>query len=125
MPEPRRRKTEDEIKRLDAVRNSPLALALSCAVPLRIMEYERSGGPTEVDYERCRGYGDLLGEKGDILQFRGGKPGETAKVFNALADGLAVMAFCPGGVTFCGTRYHARAAQTTFAPSQTDQQGNL
>lgn len=88
--------------------DSPLAIAASAAVPLRIAEYRARGGPSGEDFRRCREvYSQLLAEKGDVLQYRGKKQGESAAVFNALVDGLAVMAFCPGGVKFCGTRYQA------------------
>jgi hypothetical protein len=84
-----------------------LAIALSAAVPLRILEYERSGGPSPDDVERARRYANVLAEKGDRLLFRSKKPGETADMFNGLADAVAVMAFCPGGVTTFGQHYEA------------------
>jgi hypothetical protein len=84
-----------------------LALALAAAVPLRIAEYERGLGPQDWDRRRAKGFADVLAEKGDVLQY-GGKKGEAAALFNRLADALAVMAFQPGGVRFCGTRYEGR-----------------
>lgn len=50
---------------------------------------------------------DLIGGKGDVFQFSGGKKGEIAKVFAAVARGLAVLALQPGGVTFDGIKYQA------------------
>lgn len=44
---------------------------------------------------------------GDVLMYRGGKRGDTARVFNALARGLAIAAYQPGGVTFAGLRWDA------------------
>lgn len=90
-----------------AIANHPLAISAACAVPLRIAEYRAKGGPTEADRERVRGHSQLLAEKGDVLQMGGGKKGEAARVFNALVDGLAVLAFQPGGVRFAGQRYEA------------------
>lgn len=92
-----------------------LTISLSTAVPLRIMEYKQRGGPTEEDRERTRAFAEVLGEKGDILQFRGAKKGETAAVFNGLADAIAVLAFCPGGVKFRGERWEANPEPTTDA----------
>lgn len=85
---------------------SLLAITLSAAVPLRIAEYEAAGGPSDSDRERARSASRLIAEKGDVLQY-GGRKGEAAELFNVLADALAVLAFCPGGVEFCGTRYQA------------------
>lgn len=85
-----------------------LCVSLSAAVPLRILEYQSRGGPSDSDFERVRGYAEILGEKGDILQFRSKKKGETAEIFNKVADGLAVMAFCPGGVKFRELRFEAK-----------------
>lgn len=93
-----------------------LSISLSAAVPLRIIDYKRQGGPTDDDRERARRTGHLIAEKGDVLQFRGKKKGEAAEIFNALADGLAVLAFCPGGVKFLGHHWDA----TTEAKGPTD-----
>ena len=87
--------------------DSPLAIAISMAVPLWIAEYRARGGPTGADLERARGFSRLIGEKGDRLLHRSKVAGEVAQVFNALAEGIAVLAFCPGGVRFCGQRYQA------------------
>lgn len=86
-----------------------LELSLSAAVPLRIAEYVKRGGPTDDDRRRTREFAPTLGAKGDILQYRGAKKGETAAVFNQLADALAVLAFCPGGVRFGGSHYIAKS----------------
>lgn len=86
----------------------PLAIAVSAAVPLLILEYRAAGGPTDDDRERARRAAQVVAEKGDVLQYRG-RSGEAAAVFNALVDGLAVLAFCPGGVRFCGHHFEAVA----------------
>lgn len=36
------------------------------------------------------------------------KRGELGKVFNALAQGLALLAFCPGGVVFAGHHFEVK-----------------
>jgi hypothetical protein len=37
----------------------------------------------------------------------GKKPGETAKVFNALAESIGVLSFAPGGVTAFGNHWES------------------
>lgn len=39
----------------------------------------------------------------------GKKAGGLAKAFNAIAQGLALIAFCPGGVVFGGHHFEARS----------------
>ena len=82
-----------------------LRIALSAAVPLRIMALHARGGPSDFDVRMAREGSQLIGEKGDLLMFRGGKLGETAQVFTVLVESLAVLAFCPGGVTFLGEHW--------------------
>lgn len=42
-----------------------------------------------------------IASKGDVLMF-GGKKGEAGRLFNLLAEGLAILALiADGGVTFC------------------------
>lgn len=87
------------------IANSPLAIALSAAVPLHIGVLEGKGGPSQQDYEAARSFASELGEHGDILLYRGKKQGETAALFNKLARATAVLSFCPGGVKIFGTLY--------------------
>lgn len=86
--------------------NDLLAIVMSAAVPLRIAELRAAGGPSEDDISRARSFAHTLAEEGDTLQF-GGRKGRAAELFNSLAHALAVLSFCPGGVTFCGQRYEA------------------
>lgn len=92
-----------------------LSISLSAAVPLRIAVYVNQGGPRVEDVERARRFAHVLGEKGDILQYRGKKPGQSAEVFNGLADALAIMAFCPGGVKVFGLHFQADLPGETHA----------
>lgn len=85
----------------------PLSIALSAAVPLWIAEIRRKGGPDAEDMEACRRFSDELAEHGDLLQYRGGRPGQTADLFNNFAYCLAVMSFCPGGVRFAGNHWES------------------
>ena len=85
-----------------------LRIALSAAVPLCIVAAQARGGPKDVDWQIVQETGDLLGAKADLLMFLGEKFGETARVFNALAASLAILAFCPGGVTFLGEHWEVQ-----------------
>ena len=82
-----------------------LKIAMQAAIPLHIMHLQEIGGPTTQDIEAARATADLLGEKGDILLFGGGKKGEAADIFNKTAKAIAVLAFCPGGVTLLGSHF--------------------
>ena len=97
----------------------PLAIAVSAAVPLRIAEYLQRGGPAAEDWDRARRFGATLGEKGDKLLYRGEKVGETAELFNQFTDALAVLAFLPGGVRFCGEHWDAGKAGPAVQSSET------
>lgn len=80
---------------------------LEVAVPLQIANIEQlTGQPTEHEIEQARAFADTLGEQGDVLLY-GGKRGEAAKIFVALARAVAVLAFCPGGVRLFGCHWKA------------------
>lgn len=86
---------------------SHLAIALSGAVPLYIIEFQAQGGPSPDDYQRASAFGDTLGEHGDKLLFGGGEPGQSAQLFNGLAHSIATLAFLPGGVSIFGQHWDA------------------
>ena len=90
-------------------REGLLAIALSAAVPLRIMELEERGGPSEEDIATCQGWSDQLGEQGDVLLFGGGKKGQAAHLFNQLAKSIAILSFCPGGVRLFGEHWESES----------------
>jgi hypothetical protein len=92
-----------------------LKIALSAAVPLRIWEMRDWSERRRI--EETRGVADVIGCEGDLLMF-GGKRGETARVFNALAKGVAAAAYQPGGITFLGVHWcvnHALCEQAVAA----------
>lgn len=88
---------------------SLLRNTLRLAIPLRIMQFEKQGGPTGTDFDRARDFGPVLAEKGDVLQFGGKHKGEAAQLFNELARTIAVLAFQPGGVKFGGDHWQGKA----------------
>jgi len=84
-----------------------LTTSMQAAVPLHIMRLKEKGGPTDEDMSEARKTSDILGERGDVLLFGGGKKGEAADQFNRTAHAIAVLSFCPGGVTIFGTTFDA------------------
>lgn len=85
-----------------------LSIAMAAAVPLRIMGMQEKGGPDDADFDRAQRAGELLGEKGDLLLFKSKKEGETARTFNETAHAIAILAFCPGGITIFGQCFEGR-----------------
>mgnify|MGYP003694136021 CR=1 FL=1 len=84
-----------------------LLLALEVGVPLRAHEIKSRNGPSDFDLQRCREFAKVLACKGDVLQYRSNKKGETADLIGQLIDALAVLACMPGGVTFLGQHWEA------------------
>ena len=91
---------------------TPLALTLALAVPLLIAELAQRGGPTAEDYARVASYADDLAFHGDDLLYVSRQPGETALRFQQVAEAIAVLAFCPGGITVFGLHFEAGSSPT-------------
>ena len=85
-----------------------LSMMMQVAVPLRIEQMKSKGGPSDEDRKRATETSSIIGERGDILLFGGGKKGEAADQFNRTAEAVAVLAFCPGGVTIFGAHFEAK-----------------
>lgn len=77
-----------------------LLLTLQVAVPLWIHRWKMR--PASDRIARAGECAQIIGEKGDVLQF-GGKG--CAEAFNALAESLAILSFSPGGVKFHGLHW--------------------
>jgi hypothetical protein len=75
-------------------------------VPLWIAEIKRESWDRL--QERARSCSQVLAEKGDIILYRGKKAGESAQAFDRLAEGLACLAFAPGGVKAFGNHWQAK-----------------
>jgi len=82
-----------------------MLVALQAAVPMWQIQLARS--PWNHIAERAQICAQAVAEKGDVLQFRSKRKGETAEAFNRLAEGLACLSFAPGGVRFLGVRWTA------------------
>lgn len=83
--------------------NVNLIEVLRLAVPLHIYEIRNWSVYNRIhEAQNCV---DEVASKGDILQFGSKKKGETARAFNRLARGLALLAYQPGGVDFAGEHW--------------------
>lgn len=113
-----------------------LRTMMDLAVSLRLLEMENKDPPDmheEITCLECRGlcngcatcgdhgrmprnlaYAHYLGAHGDDLLYRSKKKGETAKVFNLVAEMLAGLAFQPGGVTFAGAHYEVKPKEKLY-----------
>ena len=98
-----------------------LNMSLQAAVPLWIEEFRRL--PVETRIAFAHESAQIIAEKGDCLMFRSKKKGETTAVFNALAKGLAALAFSPGGVRFLGTHYTHKKRRVTKARREHKRRG--
>jgi len=102
---------------------------LHIALHEEIARLLRQGGPLDRDYEAAREFGDILGERGDVLLYgsvkpggkrgkrkhnKSSKPGETAKLFATLARAAAVGTFLPGGIALFGYRWIASVEEPSL-----------
>lgn len=85
--------------------SAALPIALECAARLHMMELSKRGGPTDEEIEQVREVGQLITEKGDVLQFGSKQRGMAAHILNKMAFAVAVMSFSPGGVTVFGIKF--------------------
>lgn len=85
--------------------NELLNISLSAAVPIWI-EQLRVASP-EYRTQRAQEAAKIVAGEGDNILFKGPKQGDSARAFNALAEGLACLAFAPGGVKFAGMHFQA------------------
>jgi hypothetical protein len=53
----------------------------------------------------------MVAHHGDNILYRSKKKGESAKAFNALAKGLACLAFAPGGVNAFGGHWQTNSTK--------------
>jgi len=99
--------------------SNQLSIALSAAVPLHILELQAKGGPDADDLKKAWAMSAVLGERGDVLLFGGGKKGkkgEVAEIFNGLARALAVLSYVPGGVTLFGSHWETKIEEKLGKP---------
>lgn len=82
-----------------------LATTLQLAVPLWIERLRER--PWEYVQQRAKECSQHIAGHGDNLLFRAKKKGQSAEAFNRLAEGIACLSFCPGGVKIFGQHWEA------------------
>lgn len=80
-----------------------LVVSLETAVPLWVERLINV--PFDYLLGRSSELSNVIASQGDILQFRSEKRGETAKVFNAFAEAVAICSFVPGGIKIFGIKF--------------------
>jgi len=83
-----------------------LESALAAAVPLWIDQLRACSD--EQRAARAKECAQCVAEHGDNILYRGKHKGDTALAFNRLAEGLACLAFAPGGVKAFGQHWDAK-----------------
>ncbi len=90
------------------------SIFVQAILPLKILEYRQKGGPTGLDREFARiNFDTMMAAQpdGNKAPWCGGAgvavyiPGVSGKEMAVVINTLAVLAFLPGGVEFCGVRY--------------------
>lgn len=102
-PPPPKRRGETELPERDPLLRGMLELA----VPMW-MDRMRPLGTAERELMRTSAL-DVVAHRADTFMYPG-KKGQAAEGFNAIAKGLALLAFCPGGVTFLGLHFEETRA---------------
>lgn len=88
-------------------------------VPTAIRNYLSTGGPCDEDCERVRAYAHDLGTFGDVLLFPDGK-GNDEPHLKKLVDGVAALAFCPGGIHLFDLHFDAARIEQQLPPDATE-----
>ena len=95
------------ISRVRDFPENPLLMdLLQMAVPLWVDKFR------DQPFEELVSQGQMnvawLCEKGDSLFLLGKDEGDTARSFNAVAENLAILSFCPGGIDAFGLHFESR-----------------
>lgn len=83
-------------------------LTLACAAPIEIEHLRFFDGPNDWQIEQAQGY--IQQQKlGEALMFT--HKGETAAQMRLLCEVVAILAFCPGGVSVLGLHFEAEVVR--------------
>lgn len=108
----------ERMEQADVLKLTLLQSTLSVAVPLRIEEMRKR--PWSYIEERARVCGQVIASEGDNILYRSKKQGQTAEAFNRLAEGIACLAFTPGGVRVFGMHFVAKVKRPRPLPGIED-----
>lgn len=87
-----------------------IQLTLECSVPFIIHDLRKLGGPDEYQLEEARAFTTTLGSQGEAILYR--VKGKTAEMMDRLIECIAILAFCPGGITTFGLHFEARRKES-------------
>lgn len=102
----------------------PLPMALEAAIPFWVLELQKRSDIWEYIQRKAPEASHALASRADNLLFRSKKKGETAELFNTLAEAIAFLSFLPGGVTVFGVKHdyeHPELPKSSLVPSELDQ----
>lgn len=68
------------------------------------MEHFRTHGTGDID---ASAIAQTIGERGDVMLYGSKRKGEQVALIEQLAQGVAILSRCPGGVTFMGEHYES------------------
>lgn len=86
--------------------NEVLVMCLALAVPMRIEQLLAKPDRDRVQRWWARRAADAIAsDSADLIYSTKLEKGTAAKTFNRLAEGIAALALCPGGVLFAGTHW--------------------
>lgn len=93
---------------MDNQRMETMRVTLEAAVPIWIMRL--LDVPWAGKQQRIQAVEAVLAQPGyaEALVVGGGKEGMAAAAFNAVAEGIAILSFVPGGVRIFGSSWDAR-----------------
>lgn len=93
----------------DPIKLELIQLTLATAVPFAIDDLKRIGGPTDGHFGEASAFATRLGAEGDTLLYR--TKGKTARMMDRLCEVVAVLAFCPGGISLFGLHFEAKTEE--------------
>lgn len=101
---------DDALNKID--RGHPLPMTLSMAVPLWAHKLSQRSIEDIFNRDELEALQTRLWEAGEAVIYR--VEGKTADGFNALAEIIARLAFCPGGVRCFGMHWQYEAGKPIF-----------
>ena len=85
---------------------------LELSVRMRLSTMTSQQALDAIHAGRCQELAQVIGEKGDVIMFKGKKQGESAAAFNALAEAITFGTLVPGGIRFLGYQWVAEPVRS-------------
>ncbi len=101
-----------DVQEWEARTRSHIKVHLEQCVPLVIRRYKQAGGPRDEDHARAHSYALYLREHDEDILFPKTNKGNETEAMDKLVEGIAVLAFCPGGIRIFGLEYDATKIET-------------